>query len=123
MSLDFLSQVFPVLIALVGFPALLAAVINLAKVFGLPQGYAPTVSLYANALALLVVIYFVWSGKIDLLTEIDRELGTLATFLVMFSAFAGEIGLTKVFNTALRGVPYIGYSHTLEEEKQTEAVG
>ena len=48
MNLEFLSLVFPTLLALVGFPAVVAALINLLKAFGMVDGFAPKVSLALN---------------------------------------------------------------------------
>jgi hypothetical protein len=110
--MEFLNDVFPALAALIGFPALLAAGINMAKQFGLPDGYAPKVVLYGNLAMFVFVLYLSFAGKLSILSAIDSQLGTLAAFLVTFSAFVADIGLTKLFHAGLRGVPLIGYSYS-----------
>lgn len=117
-DLTFLNLIFPTFVALLGFPALLAALINIGKVFGwIPDGLAPRVVLYANLVALIAVGYFAFTGKIDILTAIDNQLGVAAAFLVTFTTFVAELGLAKGFNNALRGTPIIGYSHSAEIAK------
>ena len=112
MNLEFLSLVFPTLAALVGFPALLAALINVAKIFGLPDGYAPKVSLVVNLIGFAGVLYLVSTNQLELLQQIDVQLGVVAAFLLSFGTFATQIGLTKLFNQALKGTPAIGYNRS-----------
>jgi non-ribosomal peptide synthetase component E (peptide arylation enzyme) len=112
--MDFLTEVFPVFAALVGFPAILAAGINLLKVFGLPDGAALKVVTYANILAFVAVFVLLSMGKMPVLALVDEELGKLAVFVISFTAFATEIGLTKIFHEALKGIPLIGKSYSLE---------
>jgi hypothetical protein len=116
--MDFLTEVFPVLATLAGFPAVLAAVINLAKVFGLPDGQSTQVMTYAYLLAFVGVFIALALGKLPLVTAIDAELSKIALFLLSFAVFATEVGLTKLFHQALRGVPFIGKSYSLEREKE-----
>lgn len=117
MNLEFLALVFPALYALVGFPALVAASINLAKSFGLPDGKAPTVSLVFNMFGFMGVFYLISTRNVTLLTALDVQLGIAATFIVSFTTFAVEIGLTKVFHAALKGLPYIGFSYSSKSKK------
>jgi hypothetical protein len=112
MNLEFLNLVFPTLAALVGFPALLAALINVSKLFGLPDGYAPKVSLVVWLIGFVGVFYLVATGQVELLKAIDVQLGIFASFLLAFGTFATEIGLTKIFNQALKGVPWIGFNRS-----------
>lgn len=116
-DLQFLALVFPALYALVGFPALVAASINLAKAFGLPDGKAPTVSLVFNTFGFLGVFYLISTGNVALLTALDVQLGIVAAFVISFTTFAVEIGLTKVFHAALKGLPYIGFSYSSKINK------
>jgi hypothetical protein len=115
--MDFLTEVFPVFAALVGFPAALAAVVNVAKVLGLPDGQAIKFVTYANVIALAVVFVMLSMGRVPLLSLVDEELGKVAVFLLAFAGFATEIGLTKLYHEALRGVPLIGKSYSLEARK------
>ena len=115
--MDFLTEVFPVFAALLGFPALLAAAVNLMKVFGLPDGQATKVVTYANLAALIGVFVLLGMGRVPLLMMIDDQLGAVAIFLLAFTTFAAEIGLTKIFHEALKGVPFIGKSYSLENKE------
>ena len=115
--MDFLTEVFPVIAALIGFPAFLAAAVNLLKVFGLADGQATKVVTYANLLVFAGVFILLAMGRLPLLTVIDEELGKVAVFVLAFTAFATEIGLTKIFHEALKGVPLIGKSYSLEKDK------
>jgi tellurite resistance protein TehA-like permease len=116
MNVDFLTLIFPAFAALIGFPALLAALINVAKLVGiLPDGMAPKIVLYVNLLALVGVGYLAFTGKVDLLVVIDQQLGVVATFLLMFATFVTELGLTKGMNNALRGTPIIGYNRPKDD--------
>lgn len=99
--------------ALVGFPALLAVLINSAKKFGwLPDGYAPTATLVGNLIAFVAVGLAVLFGKIELVGQIDEQLGALSKILLVIIAFVTDIGLTRMFNEGLRGIPLIGFSHS-----------
>ena len=119
MDLTFLNLVFPVLFALVGFPALSAAVVNLLKAIGWIQNNgAPNVVLAFNLLGFGVTFYLVATNQVGLLKLIDAQLNILASFVVAFTAFAVEIGPTKVFHTALRGIPWIGFSYTLKNKNK-----
>lgn len=115
--MDFLTEVFPVFAALVGFPAFLAAAVNLLKVFGLADGLALKVVAWANVLALAGVFILLAAGRVPLLALVDEELGKIAVFTIAFTAFATEIGLTKLFHEALKGIPLIGKSYSLEKDK------
>lgn len=121
MDISFLNIVFPAFVALVGFPALAAAVGNLLKAFGaVGDGAAPTVSLIFNLIGFLGVFYLVATGQVELLKALDVQLGILASFIVSFTVFAVETGLTKLFHQAFRGMPGIGYSFTLQSLKKSK---
>lgn len=111
-DIQFLALVFPALYALVGFPASVAALINLAKVFGLADGQAPKVTLVLNFIGFVLVFYLIATGNVGFLSALDIQLGILANFIVSFTAFAIEVGLTKVFHNAFKGLPWIGFSYS-----------
>lgn len=116
MNLDFLNLIFPALAALIGFPALLAALINVGKYFGVvTDGLAPKFVLYANLIALAGVGYLVATGNQPLLNLIDTQLGHLAAFLVTLLGFISNLGVTKGFNNVFRGTPVIGFSHSVKK--------
>lgn len=117
-DLNFLSLVFPVFFALVGFPALGAALINLGKVFGVVgDNNAPTFLTGLNLIGFVVVFYFVATNQVELLKALDLQLSIVAAFVVSFTTFAVEVGLTKVFHSALRGIPWIGFSYSAKKKK------
>ena len=71
MDLTFLTLIFPALAALVGFPALLAWLINVGKYFGIvPDSAAPKVLNVSNLLVLVGVGSLVATGKHPLLAII-----------------------------------------------------
>lgn len=109
----FLNLIFPTMAMLVGFAAFVAALINLLKLFGLPDGLAPRVSMILHLVMFGVVVYFAYLGRVEVVTMIDAQLGIVATFLVLFGTFVSEIGLTKfIHERALRGLPVIGMSYS-----------
>ena len=113
MDLNLVLQIFA---ALVGFPAFLAAAINLAKYFGwLDDGSAPVVVFWANIVAFVGVAVAVFYVKLDVLAAIDNALGVVGVILVDILAMLTSMGLTKLFHAGLRGIPVIGYSHSIAE--------
>lgn len=108
--LDF-NNLFPLFASLVGFPALVAAVVNVAKNYGwLNDGSAPKVVSYMTLAGFVATAGFYFTGNIPLLTQIDTQLGSLALFLLTLASFIGELGLAKVYHAGLRGTPVIGKS-------------
>jgi len=98
--------------SLVGFPALLAACINLAKRFGwLKDGLAPVVVFWANLLSFALVAVAVFYGKTQLVGEIDSQLSAFTKVLLLLVEWIGAMGMTKAANVALIGMPGIGYRH------------
>ena len=109
--MDYLDAVLQLVAGLVGFPAVLAAAINLAKYFGLPDGVAGTVNLAAHLAAYVGVGVLVLLGKVDLLPGIDVQLGTIANALVALLAFLVSLGNARVAHVYLRGIPLVGSTH------------
>lgn len=108
-----LKAVADILAGLVGFPALLAAIINAAKQFGwLADGNAPKANMIGNLLAFVAVAVAVLFGKVDLVPGIDVKLGAAANVLLAVLALLTQFGVTKFAHTALRGLPVIGFSHS-----------
>jgi hypothetical protein len=107
------NDLFPLFASLVGAPAFVAAGINVAKYFGFVEdGQAPRIVLYANIVIFVGVAIAYFTGNVSIITEIDAELGSLATFLLTLVAFLSELGLAKLFNFGLRGTPVLGTSHS-----------
>ena len=108
--MDF-NQLFPLFASLVGFPALVAAVTNIAKNYGwISDGSAPKVVGWLTLAGFLGVAVAYFTGNIPVIATVDFQLGGLASFLLTLAAFVGDLGLAKVYHTGLRGTPVIGKS-------------
>lgn len=117
---DTIQLVGTIMAALVGWPAFLAAVINLLKVpipflkwYGIPDGVAGKVSFWANALAYVLVFVAVYTGKVDWVGNIDLQLGSFANVLLTILAFLASLGFTNLSNKVWKGVgaPGLGRAH------------
>lgn len=107
------NDLFPLFASLVGAPAFVAALINAAKYFGLlSDGQAPRFVMYAHLLIFFGVAVAYFSGNVQIISQIDAQLGGWATFLLALIAFLSELGLTKLFHFGLRGTPVIGESYS-----------
>jgi hypothetical protein len=117
--MDVIQLVLDAFMALAGFPAFLAALINLLKfVKILPDGLAPAVNFWGNVLAFGAVAYFVFSGNLDILGGVDAALGGLAKLIADLLIILG-VGFTSMvmapkwhngFKSAM--LPGIGKSHS-----------
>ncbi len=110
--MEILRAVLDLIAGLVGFPALLAVIINIAKIFGLPDGQAPVVNFWAHLVVYVAAAVAVFFGKIDLIPGVDLALGNLANILLTVLAFLTSIGVAKfTHERALRRFPVIGFIH------------
>ena len=108
-----INELFPLFASLVGFPALVAAAVNVAKYFELlPDGTAPAVVFWVNIAGFVGVAIAYFTGNTPLLTQIDAQLGSLAMFLLTFVTFIGELGFAKLYHAGLKGTPVIGKSNS-----------
>ena len=108
-----INDLFPLFASLIGFPALIAAGVNVAKYFGLlGDGLAPSVVFWANLVGFVGVGVAYFTGHLALLSQIDSQFGSVATFLLTFVAFLSELGITKLYHVGLKGVPVLGYTHS-----------
>lgn len=117
--IDFdLASLLPQFLALAGFAALAAAVINSLKAAGVVKdGQAPTYSLLINLAGFVaLVLVKVFSPQTDI-NSADQTLETVAQILVLVLGLIGQFGASKVANNSLRGIPVIGYSHAGEKAK------
>lgn len=117
---DTLQIVGTIVAALVGWPAFLAAIINLLKVpipflkwYGIPDGTAGKLAFWANALAYVVVFVSVVIGRIDWINMFDLKLSSFANVLVIVLSFLTSLGMTNLSNKVWRGVgaPGLGHRH------------
>lgn len=111
-----LNQIAEIVAGLVGFPALLAALINVAKSFGwLKDGAAPKANMIAHLIAYVGVGVAVLYGKVDILADLDLQLGTFATALLAVLSFLSSIGIAGKFHSGvLVGLPLVGRSYSAE---------
>ena len=114
-----LNELLPLFVSLIGFPALVSAIVNVAKNYGwLADGSAPKLVGYLTLGGLVVTAGFFFTGNVPLLTQIDAQLGSLAMFLLTLATFVGELGLAKVYHAGLKGTPVIGKSYTYDFEQE-----
>lgn len=108
-----INDILPLFASLVGFPALVAAGVNVAKYFNvLSDGQAPGVVFWVNIVGFVGVAIAYFTGHLDLLSQIDVQLGNTATFLLAFVAFVSQLGFAKLYHAGLKGSPVIGKSHS-----------
>lgn len=116
-----LNDLFPIFAALVGFPAFVAAGVNVAKWVAAQYNYsldtlAPQIVFWVNVAGFVGVAVAYFTGNLPLLNQIDEQLGSLAKFLLTLLAFLIDLGLPKVFHAGFRGMPLVGKSYSLESE-------
>lgn len=112
-----LPQLLTSFLALAGFAALTAAVINAGKFIGLiADGQAPNVSIALNVAGFAaLVILRLFKPDFDV-AGADSVLATVASILTGILALGGQLGFTKIINNGLKGLPVIGYSHSRKLE-------
>ena len=113
--MEYLQSVLELIAGLVGFPAFLAALINVLKVFGLPDDKAGVANLVGHLIAYVGVGVLVFLGKIDILSGLDVSLGNVANVLLSLLALLSSLGIAKGFHGVLRGLPVIGKSYSYDE--------
>lgn len=97
---------------LLGFAALIAAIVNAAKKIGLiPDGYAGLASLVLNLVGLVVtfaVVYF--GGDVYQWDSVAKVIADLLGLLIVLSA---QIGMSYTVHRLLAdsGIPIIGHRH------------
>lgn len=115
--MDVINLIVSAFSALVGFPAFLAALINLLKFLNvLADGAADGFNFWANVLAFVAVGVAVFTGQTDVLNWIDQNLVGLARILVDILVLLGG-GLTSMvmarkYHAGLRGLPVVGKSYS-----------
>lgn len=114
-----LPQLLTSFLALAGFAALTAAIINAGKFIGLiADGQAPNVSIVINVVGFAVlVILRLFKPDFDV-AGTDSVLATIATILTSVLALLSQLGVSKLINNGLKGLPVIGYSYS---RKQVQA--
>lgn len=117
--MDFLNAVLTLVAGLVGFPAALAAVINLLKYFGvLSDGSAPAASMIGHLVAYVGAAILVLTGRIDILPGLDVQLSAVADLLLAVLAFLSSLKFSRSFHrNVLIGTPLVGFSFGYEAYK------
>jgi len=99
---------------LVGVAALIASLINVAKVFGLPDGYAPNLSAGLSLVAFAALVALkIFAPEIDV-TVLDGKAADIAVLVLYILGFVMQLGLPAQFHKWLSGgnVPLIGTSQS-----------
>lgn len=111
--MDNLNVILSIVAGLVGFPAFLSALINVAKYFGLADGLASVVNFWAHVAVYVAVAVAVFTGKIDIVGNLDLQLGSIAQLLLAVLSFLSSLGIAKAFHkNVLKGLPLIGFSYS-----------
>lgn len=97
--------------SLVGFAALIAALINILKTAGIIQdGQAQTYSAAFNLVGLGVLLYLhVFQPGLDI-AGLDTQAGQIANVLLVVFGYIVQLGSAKLVHTLLTGVPVVGKS-------------
>lgn len=115
--MDIINLILTAFTALVGFPAFLAALINLLKFMKvLSDGAAGYVNFWGNVLAFVLVGVAVFTGQTDLLNWIDASLVGFAKILVdvlaLLSGSLLSMIMARKYHAGLRGLPILGKSYS-----------
>lgn len=118
-----LPQLLTSFLALAGFAALTAAIINAGKFIGLiPDGQAPNVSIALNVVGFGALVFLqMFKPDFDV-TQADTLLATIATVLTSVLALLSQLGISKLINNGIKGLPVIGYSHSRKALEQAVTV-
>lgn len=101
---------------LAGVAALIAAIVNVAKTFGLKDGQAPNVSAGLSLTAFVVLVGLkIFRPDIDV-TALDARIGDVAVGMLYVLGFITAMGLPSKFHVFLSNsrVPVLGKSYSLE---------
>jgi hypothetical protein len=121
--MEYLQTVLTLVAGLVGFPTLLAALINALKYLGwLSDGNAPAASMIGHLIAYVGVGVLAYLGKVDVLPGLDVQLGSFANILLAVLAFLSSLGTAGKAHNRLSDarVPVIGFSYPWSREDLPE---
>jgi len=118
--MEYLNEVLRLVAGLVGFPAFLAALIDVLKRVGiLKDGTAPAFNLVAHLVVYVGVGVAVLLGKVVILPNLDLQLGNVANILLSLLALLSSIGIaTKFHNFNVVVNSAFGFSYSEEEYKK-----
>lgn len=112
-------------VGLAGVAALIATIVNVAKTFGYPDGYASKLSAGLSVLAFVTMSYFqIFAPEVSV-WAMDETAGVWAERLLYVLGFAVQIGLPAKFHEFFRSgeIPLLGYSHSMYEYLKTDWEG
>jgi hypothetical protein len=101
---------------LAGVAAFIAALVNVAKTFGLPDGYAPKVSAGFSLVAFIALVSLkIFKPEIDV-TGLDKWAAELGVLVLYVLGLVAQLGLPAKFHEFLSNsrVPVVGKSYSLD---------
>ena len=106
------------LASLAGVMALITFLVNASKTFGwVPDGEAGTVQGGLSLLA-MVGLWVLDVFRPNLVTQVDSVAAILAQLGAYLITLVGAVLFGKLVHFAVRGLPLIGYSHTVEDARK-----
>jgi hypothetical protein len=111
------EQIILQFVTLAGVAALIAALVNVFKVFGLPDGKAPEVSSALSLIAFVALASFrIFAPEISI-EGLDAKAADLAGLVLYVLGFVVQMGLPARFHEWLAGgnVPVFGKSFSREK--------
>jgi len=109
-----LEQLIAQFVSLAGVAALVAAIVNVAKTFGLPDGHAQNVSAVLSLVAFVaLVLTKIFAPSVDF-ALLDEQAADFAVLVLYLLGFFVQMGLPAQFHAFLSRarVPFIGKSYT-----------
>lgn len=105
---------------LIGVATFIAAALNFAKSRGwLPDGQAPKWTLILNLFFFVVIAIVQLAGFGNYVPIIDKAAGIVAQILALLTVAGTQLFLTRAVHVhALRGLPGIGFSHSINRSPQ-----
>lgn len=100
--------------SLVGIAACIAALVQIAKAFGLPNGAAGHLSAMLSLIAFIALAALkLFAPDVDI-AGLDKQASDLAVFALYVLGFFVQMGLpSKIYGIWKdASVPFLGYSHT-----------
>ena len=118
-----LEVVLAAVLALTGFPALFAVIVNVGKVLGLPDGLAPVVSFGLNLFLFVFVAVMLFLGK-DVVVY-DQLADTVSKILALILQLLGGLVMTKLWHEGLKrtDVPLLGTSYSRRAARMYQVKG
>ena len=104
-------------VTLAGAAALIAAIVNVAKSFGLKDGVAPKVAAGLSLVAFAALVGLkIFRPDLDILA-LDKQLSDVAVLVLYVLGFVTSMGLPGKFHNFLSQarVPFIGTSYSIEK--------